>query len=446
MSTLKVLKEYLVGDDGYLLNEDNDGKTVMLSGAWGTGKTHFWLYDIKPELDKEPESDDKQKKKRNIYISLYGRESISELKFEVLKEAYNLEVKDDIISKSASMLSTIVPSFGAKSLAEGFDKLNKKAKEKKAEEILKSGSIICLDDFERKSSKIDLNDLFGYISQLALDYNCKIVIILNSDVFEGEEANVFKTVKEKTVNKFFYFEPTVEELFDSIYGSGERYKKLDEYKDEIFKAIVETREKNARIYIQVLDNCLEWIGQYDFNQYEIRALVFITVNFIQNHFVFTYRVLEGRDSVKLYTVLERYYQNEGVLEITEYFLNHSKLQKVDDNEFKTYLKSDRKKPQVRPIDNPEEFLHQMYSSISKKSIEKKTDKKNDKETTKENTKSESYYEKLDNVFNENKDIFHALYFYAYVLNVEFGLGKEKFDEINQFVKTGILLKKDREVQ
>jgi len=45
VSTLKVLKEYLLGKDddiGYLLNPDKNGKTVMLSGAWGYGKTHFW--------------------------------------------------------------------------------------------------------------------------------------------------------------------------------------------------------------------------------------------------------------------------------------------------------------------------------------------------------------------------------------------------------------------
>ncbi|MCB4746909.1 MAG: KAP family NTPase [Sulfurovum sp.] len=41
MSTLKALKEYLVGAGGYLLNDDNNGKTVMLSGAWGSGKTHL---------------------------------------------------------------------------------------------------------------------------------------------------------------------------------------------------------------------------------------------------------------------------------------------------------------------------------------------------------------------------------------------------------------------
>ena len=34
MSTLKVLKEYLVGDGGYLFSDDNNAKTVMLFGAW----------------------------------------------------------------------------------------------------------------------------------------------------------------------------------------------------------------------------------------------------------------------------------------------------------------------------------------------------------------------------------------------------------------------------
>ena len=277
MSTLKVLKEYLVGDGGYLLNDDNNGKTVMLSGAWGSGKTHFWLEDIKPQLI--------EKEQKNIYISLYGKESIGELKFEVLREAYNLEVTEDFISKTASMISSIAPSLGEKSLVDGYDKLNKAAKDKKAKEILKSGSIICLDDFERKSKNIDLNDLFGYISQLALDYNCKVVIILNSDVFKGEEANVFKTVKEKTVNKFFYFEPSIEELFNSIYSSNKKYTKLDIHRDEIFKAIKETKELNARIYIQALDNCLEWIEKGHDNK-ALRSLVLSTINFSVNHIIF----------------------------------------------------------------------------------------------------------------------------------------------------------------
>ncbi len=428
MSTLKTLKDYLVGENGYLIDDNNNGKTVMLSGAWGSGKTHFWLEDIKPQL--------MDKKQKNIYISLYGRESINELKFEVLKEAYNLEVKEDFISKSASMLSTIAPSFGEKSLVDVFNKLNKKAKDKKAKEILQSGSIICLDDFERKSKNLDLNDLFGYISQLALEFECKVVIILNSDVFEGEETKVFKTVKEKTVNKFFHFEPTIEELFESI-QSNKKYRELNEYKTEILKAIKETKELNARIYIQVLGNCLEWLKQNHYNQYELRALALITVNFTKNHFVFDYRILKQKNNAKAYNVLNKYYQEEGLLKIVDYF-TEIESPKIKDKDFEEYLKSSRDILSVCSCDDPLEFLQLMYSSISNKEVETKTDKKTDKETAKENTKTDSYFEKIDKVFHENKNIFKSLYLYAYVLDVEYGVEKSKFDEINNFVKTGIL--------
>ncbi len=51
MSRTKELKEYLINeDDGFLLNPDNNSKTIMLSGAWGAGKTHFWQNEIEPLL------------------------------------------------------------------------------------------------------------------------------------------------------------------------------------------------------------------------------------------------------------------------------------------------------------------------------------------------------------------------------------------------------------
>jgi len=400
MSTLKVLKEYLVGDGGYLLNDDNNGKTVMLSGAWGSGKTHFWLEEIKPSLT--------EKKQKNIYISLYGRESISELKFEVLKEAYNLEVKDDIISKSASMLSTIAPSLGEKSLVDGFDKLNKKAKEKKAEEILKSGSIICLDDFERKSTKIDLNDLFGYISQLALDYKCKVVIILNSDVFEGEEANVFKTVKEKTVNKFFYFEPSIEELFESIYGVDGKYKKLDVYKDEIISTIKETEELNARIYVQVLDNCLEWADKgYDKNS--LRVLVLNTICFIKNHFILSYPVYtEMRES-----------NSDSKIEVMAY----NELRPSSDLSFfiiKQFPLKDLNAGYTTK--NKIAELHDSIISFIGEHGGSQVEKDN---MLREIDKNYEYYMKI--------------IIFGYKLYVSKDINEEKYNEVTMFIKSGILL-------
>ena len=399
MSTLKVLKKYLVGESGYLLNDDNNGKTVMLSGTWGSGKTHFWLEDIKPLLS--------EKKQKNIYISLYGRESISELKFEVLKEAYNLEVKDDIISKSASMLSTIAPSLGEKSLVDSFDKLNKKAKEKKAEEILKSGSIICLDDFERKSKNIDLNDLFGYISQLALDYNCKVVIILNSDVFEGEEANVFKTVKEKTVNKFFYFEPERRELFDSIYDREDnKYENLDTYKEHIFNAIDETEELNARIYIQVLDNCLEWVGgrRDNFEDYS-NVLIWATVAFFRHNLLFQFPekiIVSGRsmggDEIDYYSIMESFPK-----QILSTFGEDMHL---TGNEF---------------------FQKLLSNAVNERYI-----------------KNDSLREYCEVWVRENKYDIEVLWKYGYRLLLSENVNIDVFNEIYKYLKLGILASKDKE--
>jgi len=431
MSTLKVLKEYLVSDGGYLLNEDNNGKTVMLSGKWGSGKTHFWLEDIKPQLKKE--------NKKNIYISLYGRESIDELKFEVLREAYNLEVKENIISKSASMLSSIAPSLGEKSLVVGFDKLNKKAKDQKAEEILKSGSIVCLDDFERKSTKIDLNDLFGYISQLALDYNCKVAIILNSDVFEGQEANIFKQVKEKTVNKFFYFEPTIEELFNSIYKSKGKYKKLDNYKGEILNTIQETDELNARIYIQVLDNCLEWNDKGNKSKF-LRVLSLITINFTLNHIILDYVRVDIEH-------LQHEIKFQGDIEFNNrYGIFYSNLDKLDRalvqllNQISiildTYLHHEYNE-EITRFNNIDGYLNILKEISTVEFLNIFEDKlKNDKSIQDD---MRVYYH---NYKDKNKEYLSQLWKYGYQLFSLDVIKEEEYTKISNFVKSGILFENE----
>lgn len=72
----------------------------------------------------------------------------------------------------------------------------------------------------------------------------------------------------------------------------------------------EAEELNARIYIQVLDNCLEWIDKH--HPGSLRALILSTINFVKNHFVFdkttlcqgtgkeTYKICVSDDFNKLY--------------------------------------------------------------------------------------------------------------------------------------------------
>jgi hypothetical protein len=290
MSNVVKLKKYLIGENGYFLNELSNGKVIMLSGEWGSGKTHFWhLSDdsIKAKLD--------QKEKPNIYISLYGKSSLQEIENEVFTKAYYKskgrdDNKKDVIEKLSSTFSKLssyvdeVSPLKVTPVIDFLETLKKDSQENRAEELMEEGLIIAFDDFERKSTHINLNDLFGFITNLAIQYKATIVIILNDDVFEGKEKEIFTNVKEKTVSKYLKFTPTSTELFEIIFN---KYSLDEKYKTIILDAINEFGLLNARIYENVLGNFQEYVEKYiEMTEQEIRFFVLTLINFNLNHIVF----------------------------------------------------------------------------------------------------------------------------------------------------------------
>ena len=323
------LEEYLVGENGYLKEKLSNGKVIMLSGKWGSGKTHFWKNKIQTVLN------DDDKKIPNHYISLYGKTSIEEIKNEVFLKIFqsvdssNLKEKGTTLLKNTvDLISLFVKSVGidlSKFTDNSFKHIEKFLKDKKLKktvEYLNSGAIICFDDFERKSKDIDLNDLFGFITQLTLNFDCKVVIILNDDVFEGEEKNVFSRVKEKSVSKFLKYEPSIKELFKTIFYERRKdnkksfkYLKLRKYKQIILKTIEKTQELNARIYIQVLDNLVEWIisetAEFKSDMY-IYYFIKLNINFIINHNVIKLEFKENK-----FNISSKSFKNQEILIIIE---------------------------------------------------------------------------------------------------------------------------------
>lgn len=403
MSNSEILKEYLLEkENAYLLDDNNNAKTIMLSGAWGSGKTYFWQDQIEPKL---------KKLKICIYVSLYGKESIDEIKFEIFKEAYNSQVSEDFISKSASLLHSIAPSFGEKSLTAGFEKLNKESKTKKAEEFLKEGSIICFDDFERKSEKINLNDLFGFISQLSIELNSKTVIILNSEVFKDKDAEIFNRVKEKTISKFFYFNPSIEELFESI-SYNDKYNNLNDYKKYILSAIEETEELNARIYVQVLDNCLEWLSaKRVLDSNSIRVLVLGTFNFVLNHLILDYQTIKVNND------------GSGLLEYN--------VIPFYSNTFKMYTLLRARSPIEHMIYtnsiSEEESIRYLKSLVTKVDVDKRP------------KLLEKNQEEHINWITSNESKLKALWKYGYRLYYVSDVDEDTYNEISEFIKSGILI-------
>lgn len=401
------LEEYLVVGNkeknvlGYLKSDISNGKVIMFSGKWGSGKTFFWKEIIEKNLKKE--------KIPNNYISLYGKTSIQEIKNEVflkIFESMDIFKIDDksfgLAKDTANLITDITKSvsvFGfnldlSKIVDKSFEKLEKvreEQKEEKTKALLNSGAIICFDDFERKSKDIDLNDLFGFITNLTIEFDCKVVIILNDDVFKGEEKNVFSRVKEKSVSKFLKYEPSIDELFKTIFNSDERYRKLDDHKEIILKTIEETEELNARIYIQVLDNLVEWINEkQEISDDVLRCLILININFILYHCSFMY--MENEKGKYLF------------------FKELNSISQKDLNSLIDALVRLESKKDI----NENALNDELIDSLNMKTM------------------------KLENFINNNQQYIKSLYSY-YKLSIHKNVSVGIFQKITNFIETGILI-------
>ncbi len=403
MTNKERLEEYLIGDNGYLKSDISNGKVIMLSGKWGSGKTHFWQNIITDELKKELIGKDRA----YSYISLYGKSSIEEVENDIFTQIYfNAIDGENIVTKTFSTFTkyskrygNLFSSFDFSKLADGLNEEQKDNQERIALERLRNGGIICFDDFERKSKDIDLNDLFGFITQLTLNFNCKVVIILNDNVFEGKEKKIFSNVKEKSVSKFLKYEPSIKELFETVFDSDKRYKILDKHKEIILKTIEETEELNARIYIQVLDNLLEWIEkEQDDSDDILRCLILVNMNFILYH-----KILEFFDENNWEDIIRRY-------KIKDLFVEYE-LESIFREISKEYKK--------------EYVIDNLICNVSKSRID-------------ENNSEVKINNKINFIETYKTEII-SIHF-AFSLEIAKNINQEEYLKINNFIETGILIK------
>lgn len=411
MANAEILKKYLVDENnGYLLDNNNNGKVIMLSGKWGSGKTHFWQKQIQTVLE------NKDKKIPNHYVSLYGKTSIQEIKNEIFLKVFESVDSYEVIEKgkalaknTVDLISLFTKSVGidlSKMTDKPFEKLENVLDDKKLKktiEYLNSGAIICFDDFERKSKDIDLNDLFGFITQLTLNFDCKVVIILNDDVFDGEEKKIFSNVKEKSVSKFLKYEPSIKELFETIFNSDKRYRVLDKHKEIILNTIEETEELNARIYIQVLDNLVEWIKNQDKSDNVLRCLILVNINFILNHKIVITSTKENRNLVDG----KRYKSKSFNIKEFEKETLYSELFEIIDK--KQYPKE----------------------SIIENLVQNELEKHSEHYV-------QSIVENRKNFIKENRINIYAISF-ASIHNFDENVSSDQLIKINNFIETGILI-------
>ncbi|WP_228141321.1 KAP family P-loop domain protein [Acinetobacter baumannii] len=189
----KRLKELLENN----IKNEKIGAVIAITGSWGIGKTFFWRNFLDKQL-----SDERVYKKDNVfnrkyaYVSLFGLESLSDLKTQIYSniESYHssIEIPKWIKSLPSIFKDTRITQLGINAPVKLIDSLMF-AQVKDA--------IICFDDFERMSNKLDIKDVMGLANYLKLEKNCQIILILDEDKTEAENKNKYGDYKEKLVDE-----------------------------------------------------------------------------------------------------------------------------------------------------------------------------------------------------------------------------------------------------
>lgn len=232
---------------------------LLLSGSWGSGKTHYIKTYIKAKNNTWGES-------YPIYISLYGMSSLEQVDDEVLKCNFPF-LNNPNFKLLAKVGNSALGSIGMHAI------------DVKGQEFLSppKNKIYVFDDVERTA--IPLKDILGYVNNLVEHQHCKVILVADESVLE--ENQQYKIEKEKVIGKTLTFDTSIKNALEA-FSYELRHEKtitfLTENIDEIVSFYKESKQTNLRVYQQSLwdfENIYLSVEEsYIANEKAMRALFF----------------------------------------------------------------------------------------------------------------------------------------------------------------------------
>ena len=250
-------------------------RALVLQGTWGRGKTHLWRVlwsDYVQRCQKE-----KKKLTRYAYVSLFGINSLDELKQAIFESNEELLVQQgpaaeepgvvgkakrffsqnrSSIKKTGALLvnSTDISGGGISgSLGNAYRALSFS---------LVKDMLVCLDDIERRGDGLRLLDVLGLISQLWEQRGCRVLVIMNNKSL-GSDEQVWERNKEKVFQSEITFSPSANECVEIIFR-GDQQSIL---RSEAKRSLIDLKITNIR----VVERVRSFVGQIEVAIQELAA-------------------------------------------------------------------------------------------------------------------------------------------------------------------------------
>lgn len=182
----------LVSVKDYVSSKSTD-YALMINGPWGSGKTHFWRSRIEPEI--------KRQNKEPVYVSLYGLTKAEDIDCLIVLAMY------PILQRKGVKMAWIAIGTGLRKFGIDLSKFDLSAFKSSLKNV-----VLCFDDLERCSSKLDIEDVMGQINRYVEHENVKTLLIANEpEIGQGiaEKKDRYAKIKEKLVGLTFRIEADV---------------------------------------------------------------------------------------------------------------------------------------------------------------------------------------------------------------------------------------------
>jgi hypothetical protein len=229
---------------------------TLLSGPWGVGKTYLYENYIKGELVKSADREGVPV----IYVSLFGLESVRDIKNFIVAEALT---SPHVTMKKETYMNPILWGEVLKGVVNKTqDKIGASVVDFRVDplKLLPEEIIICFDDLERKSDNLSIKDFFGLISILKEKKNSKILIISNEEQYsveenEGDEKEVLVPLNErkqyhqyleKVVSFKFYVKPDLNSFINQLVSRSDEKDFFEEKLELILDIINYAKIVNLR--------------------------------------------------------------------------------------------------------------------------------------------------------------------------------------------------------
>ena len=323
-----MLYENIIKSITNYVNKKDSDYAILLDGVWGTGKTFF----IKNIFPKEYQNDTK-KELNYIYISAAGINDIEQFindiyysltikKLSYTNAAYANIYNNKNIIKSLFNLIPIIGNNIKQSIYDISEHIVKEA-------INFSDIVIIIDDIERISDSINIEDILYKIYELFILQGLKVIFVCNEkEIYSNnseKKSNYFR-IKEKvirhTINFYRLDNSMFGEIIKSIIKDNEKYYYYknfinnDNHIEKLINIFIVMNHLNIRTFLTYLD-----LSNQIFNINEIQKDNDFIENLLYKLALIIIGIVNGNEDM-----LDEYYINNNYEKYSEYVNKINKLE------------------------------------------------------------------------------------------------------------------------